>query len=97
MTTYTKVLEAVSNAHSICWDGCHKIYIMKDKSGTEKMIEYEYEFIITKDEMKARKMATTIKNWYKNSCSLRFVQVIESDGTENKHYKNIVSQMESWK
>ena len=64
---------------------------------SEKMIEYEYEFIITKDEMKARKMATTIKNWYKNSCSLRFVQVIESDGTENKHYKNIVSQMESWK
>lgn len=97
MTSYQKVLEAVTNAHSICWDGCHKIYIMKDEAGTKKIVEYEYEHIITKNEMKPRKMASKIREWYKASCSLRFISSVQSDGTENEHYENVVSQMESWK
>lgn len=92
-----KVLQAVENAHSICWDGCHKIYIMEDEIGTNKMREQGYEIIVTKDEMNPKKMATQIRKWYTDSCPLRFVQMISGTGEDNLDYTDIVSQCETWK
>lgn len=92
-----KVLDAVNNAHSICWDGCHKIYIMDDVVGTQTMMKYEYPFIFTKDEMSPKEMAGQIRKWYKNSCSLRFISLVSGTGEDNYDYTDVVSQMETWK
>lgn len=69
----------INDADSIAWDTCHKIYILMHPAQTEKMREYGYEALITRDESNPYDMLETIKNWYEDSCGLRFIDAVSYD------------------
>lgn len=62
---------------SIAWDGCHKIYILMDSDQTDKMKGYGYTYLITRKS--GADLDGTIEAWYRESCPLRFVQVVATD------------------
>ena len=82
-------------AKAIAWDTCHKIYVLLDDEQVVKMREYEYDPIITKNEMNADQMLETIKRWYADSCNLRFVQAVATvpKGTDpNEGFTVLIEQ-----
>ena len=85
--------EAVSQANSIAFDGCHKIYIQLDEKQTQQMRDYDYENIITAGESNPYDMFEQIKTWYDESCGLKFIYAVKS-GEEEDEFLSIVSQME---
>lgn len=85
--------EAINQADSIAFDGCHKIYIQLDEKQTQKMRDYEYENIITADESNPYDMFEKVKTWYDDSCGLRFIYAV-ANGEEEDEFFSIVSQME---
>lgn len=74
----------LDEAKGIAFDGCHKIYILKDNGQVHEMAGYGYgsdgdgSHLITSMSMTPAEMLTTIKKWYEDSCALRFVQSVET-------------------
>lgn len=73
--------ELLSQASTVAWDGCHKIYVNMDAQQTDKMIEYGYGYIVGgsfHDKQDA------VFKWYEDSCGLRFIDAVftKSDGTD---------------
>lgn len=64
------------DAKEFAWDGCHKIYLMNTKGDKIQFKEFGYNFFPI-DEL---------KECYKNSCSLRFI--------ENGDLTSVVTQFE---
>jgi hypothetical protein len=79
MIDFDLVEDYLDDAKAIAWDTCHKIYVLMDDEQVAQMREYEYDPLITKDEMSASEMLTTIKKWFEESCSLRFVNAVETN------------------
>lgn len=84
----------VSEADSACFDGCHKIYIMKDPLGTAQMREYEYEHIVPITKENQSEVVKTIIDWFNDSCGLKFINAVENDGRENEHYITVIGQFD---
>jgi hypothetical protein len=88
MTSITDKLdeldEYLENAKGIAWDTCHKIYILMDDQEVAQMRDYDYDPLITSDEMTPAQMLSTVLDWYGQSCELRFIDVTSTgkDGTE---------------
>jgi hypothetical protein len=72
------VRERVSEAKAIAWDTCHKIYILMDDNEVGLMRKYEYDPLITKEEMTSEEMLATLEKWYEDSCGLRFIESVSS-------------------
>lgn len=97
---WSEVGEALSGAKGIAFDGCHKIYILLDHQQYDLMITYGYgdgdgSLLISSMGMDEEEMLKTIKAWYKDSCSLRFVESVESvkEGEDpNYGFTNIIPQ-----
>lgn len=97
MTDYSEVEIALENAKAIAWDTCHKIYVLMDDEQVEKMREYEYDPLITSDEMSSIEMLDTIVGWYEDSCGLRFVQgVTTNHEDQNLGYEDLIPQGADW-
>jgi hypothetical protein len=97
MTDYTEVEIALENAKAIAWDTCHKIYVLMDDEQVEKMREYEYDPLITSDEMGPSEMLDTVIDWYEDSCGLRFVQgVTTNHEDQNLGYEDLIPQGADW-
>jgi hypothetical protein len=79
MFDFDLVAETLVKAKAIAWDTCHKIYLLMDDEQVALMREYEYDPIITTDEMTPEKMLDTVKEWFGQSCSLRFVSAVETN------------------
>lgn len=97
MTNFDYVYDAIHNAKAIAWDTCHKIYLLMDDAQIEKMREYEYDPLITKDEMSDHDMFETVKRWYNDSCGLRFVEAVSTmpDGEDpNLGFETLIGQFE---
>jgi hypothetical protein len=93
MIDWTLVYEKMEDAKAIAFDTCHKIYVLMDDAQVAKMREYEYDPLITKDEMSAGEMYETIKTWYAESCMLRFVQAVSTvDGDPNDGFESLIEQ-----
>jgi hypothetical protein len=89
------VRERVSEAKAIAWDTCHKIYVLMDNEQVELMREYQYDPLITKDEMTPEKMLATLEEWYEESCSLRFIQAVSTNHIDpNKGFESLIEQGE---
>ena len=73
----TEVKEAVDTAVSIAWEGCHKIYIMSDKEADTNMIDIGYDTVKVDDKDKT---VAQLFEWWESSCSLRFINRIETTG-----------------
>ena len=80
----------INDADSIAWDTCHKIYILLSPAQTQKMREYGYEALVTREESNPYDMLETIKNWYDDSCSLKFIDAV----AEGDEFTTVVAQGE---
>ena len=95
MIDWTLVYEKMEDAKGIAFDTCHKIYVLMDDEQMVKMKEYEYDPIISKDEMSAGEMFETIKHWYAESCPLKFVEAVSTtpDGVDpNEGFETLIEQ-----
>jgi hypothetical protein len=105
MPDFYEVSVAIPEAKAIAWDTCHKIYVLMDDAQVEKMREYGYgdendpDSLITKAQMNNQQMLDTVKKWYEDSCSLRFVQAVETvadDVDANEGFTSLIEQGADW-
>ena len=95
MIDWNNVEEYVEKCSGIAFDTCHKIYVLMDDEQMVKMKEYEYDPLISKDEMSAGEMFETIKHWYAESCMLRFVEAVSTTpaGVDpNEGFESLIEQ-----
>jgi hypothetical protein len=87
------VRERVSEAKAIAWDTCHKIYVLMDDEQVEVMRGYEYDPLITKEEMTSEEMLSTLEKWYEDSCGLRFIQAVNTNHLNpNEGFESLIEQ-----
>ena len=92
-----KVEVAVEMAKGIAFDTCHKIYVLMDDAQMEQMKEYGYDPLISADTTTPDEMLATIKEWYANSCMLRFVSGVRTvDGDPNEGFIDLIPQCAEW-
>lgn len=85
--------ERVSEAKAIAWDTCHKIYLLMDDEQVELMRGYEYDPLITKEEMTSEEMLLTLEKWYEGSCGLRFIEAVSTNHIDpNAGFESLVEQ-----
>jgi hypothetical protein len=90
---WDSVEDALEDAKGIAWDTCHKIYVLMDDEQVALMREYEYDPLITSDEMSDGEMLDKIIEWYDQSCGLRFVQAVTTNPTyPNDGFINLIPQ-----
>jgi hypothetical protein len=93
--TYWKIREYTDEAKGIAWDTCHKIYILMDDNQVALMREYEYDPIITSDQIDPTEMATVAAVWFEKSCALRFINAVYSDTSiGHEGFVNVIAQFE---
>ena len=89
------VRNRISEAEAIAWDTCHKIYILMDSEQVDLMRGYGYDPIITNEEMNPDDMLDKVKEWYEDSCSLRFIQAVSTNDIDpNLGFESLISQFE---
>ena len=86
--------DIVNEAHSIAWDGCHKIYILMDEEQTNKVISYEYEHVIQASYTNPYDLYNYVVDWYGLSCNLKFIDVVYTEDGADEFYP-LVAQGES--
>lgn len=97
MTDFTEVYEYIPNAKAIAWDECHKIYLLMDDEQVVLMRQYGYDTLITKDQMDDGDMFDLVKQWYNDSCSLRFIQAVETTYPDaNDGFTDLIPQGADW-
>ena len=79
----SRVKKALDEAVSICWDGCHKIYICKDLESHSQQKEFGYD-MVTVDE----NSTDLLFEWFNDSCFLRFINAI----SECNCFETIIAQ-----
>ena len=93
MLDWDSVADALESAEAIAFDTCHKIYILMDKEQVEVMRGYEYDPLITKEEMGANVMLLTVQEWYRTSCNLKFVQSVATNHADpNEGFEDLIPQ-----
>jgi len=83
-----------SEAKGIAWDTCHKIYILMDDEQMRLMKSYDYDPLISSEQMSGDEMAQTVISWFENSCSLRFINAVETTPNANEGFITIIGQFE---
>jgi hypothetical protein len=85
----------IDEAKAIAWDTCHKIYLLMDEAQVQEMRELDYDPLITADEMSPSEMLETVKQWYGDSCGLRFVNAVETNLEDpNAGFETLIGQGE---
>ena len=85
----------LSEAEAIAWDNCHKIYILMDSEQVELMRSYGYDPLITNEEMNPDDMFNEVREWYRDSCGLRFIQAVSTNHINpNAGFESLISQGE---
>ena len=92
---WSDVKEEVQYAKCISFDGCHKIYLAMDDTQA-KWFKENYNGHDGGDltfEGTAEQMLALLKEWYKNSCCLRFIQSVKTDETDpNSGFDDLIPQ-----
>lgn len=81
------VEDALDNAVSITWEGCHKIYIALDEKSHDTFIEYGYDMVAVEDKAEA---VNQLWEWWDVSCGLRFINTVDGDDT----FHDVIGQCE---
>ena len=90
---WDKVGETLSDAKGIAFDGCHKIYILMDDEQMSEMKGFGYDPLLSAEDYTASEMLETIRDWYEDSCSLRFVQAIHTNHDDpNAGFVSLIEQ-----
>jgi hypothetical protein len=85
-----------ASAKAIAWDNCHKIYLLMDDEQVAVMREYEYDPLITSDDMESREMYDKVAEWYEESCGLRFIQAVYTTRDGEPEFVSIIAQGADW-
>ena len=89
------IYDRINDCKGIAWDTCHKIYILMDDEQVELMREYQYDPLITTNEMSTDEMFLLVEDWYDNSCSLRFIEAVSTNHINpNAGFEALVSQFD---
>ena len=70
-----RIRAAVKGSLGITWDGCHKIYIAKDRAASERLTSHGYDVLCVDDDEAVEQLC----DWFDSSCHLRFIQAIKDD------------------
>jgi hypothetical protein len=90
---WQEVKDKIDVAVSIAWDGCHKIYVLMDEKQHEQMEEYGYDPLIRIESIGTINAYETVKQWYDNSCMLKFVNAVKTvEGDPNDGYIALIPQ-----
>ena len=91
--SWDKVEVAVQMARGIGFDTCHKIYVLMDDEQMIAMKGYGYDPLLSADELTPSEMLETIKDWYADSCGLRFVSAVRTvEGDPNEGFISLIEQ-----
>ena len=98
------VEEAAQTAKAISFDGCHKIYMLMDNEQVDESRGYGYgedgSFLLI--GLGPDQMVAQIKEWYADSCGLRFVNTVHTNHADpNAGYASPIPQcydpdLEEW-
>lgn len=90
---YSLVEERVQHAKAIAFDTCHKIYLLMDDEQVELMRTYGYDPLITDEEAEPDLMLEMLKDWFENSCGLRFIDAVSTHPTDpNLGFETLIGQ-----
>ena len=98
MIDWDLVEDRIDECRGIAFDTCHKIYVLMDDNQMAQMKEYNYDPLISADEMSAKDMFDTVKKWYDKSCSLRFVNAVSTvaeNEDANDGFETLIGQFDS--
>jgi len=96
MADFGLVEDRLSDAKAIAWDTCHKIYLLMDNEQVELMRGYGYDPLITIEESDPYTMFETLKNWYDDSCGLRFIEAVATNHENpNAGFETLIGQFEN--
>lgn len=88
---FSKVRDAINDAHLIAWDGCHKIYLALDEVEANWFRD-NYEHIV---EESPGFMLTMLGKWWDESCGLRFISgVRHNEADPNAGFVTLIGQGE---
>lgn len=85
----TNLHELLFSAHSVSYDGCHKIYLNMDEAQTTKMIGYGYDKTIIDTPAN---MEAMVEEWFEDSCGLRFIDAVFTNEDETDKFVTVVPQ-----
>jgi hypothetical protein len=95
MPNFDSVASYITNAKAIAWDTCHKIYLLMDDEQVAKMREYEYDPLITDEQMSPQQMFTEVTKWYDESCFLKFVDAVSTNPDDQRpEFTSLIAQGE---
>ena len=87
------VEDSLGTAKGIAFDTCHKISVLMDDEQVALMRKYEYEEIRTTEDQTPAEMLETLKDWFSKSCSLKFIQGVETNHEDpNAGFTNLIPQ-----
>jgi hypothetical protein len=93
---WSDVENAMEYALLVAFDGCHKIYLAMDEEQAEWFRNnYNPESCETSLNFSAssHKMLAQVREWYEGSCSLRFIQSVETNKQDpNAGFKKLIPQ-----
>lgn len=84
--SWQKVEEVIESVQYQTWDGCHKIYLIKDEFEAEKMRSYEYELVEPNINL--------LIEWFEDSCGLRFIEMVETEENGERKFTTLIGQFE---
>ena len=76
---WNKVEAWLYDAKGIAFDTCHKIYVLMDDEQMALMKEYGYDPLIPSEDLTHDEMLSTLKDWYSQSCMLRFINAVSTN------------------
>jgi hypothetical protein len=92
-TGWGAVESALSDARGIAFDTCHKIYILMDDEQMALMAQYGYDPLISASDMDSYSMLEKVKEWYEESCGLRFVNAVYTNNENpNAGFVDLIPQ-----
>ncbi len=93
MTDWSRVEDAVPHAKGICWDGCHKIYVLMDAEQVRLSESYGYDVIVVPWPT----MLVMLREWYDASCGLRFIEAVRTvEDNPNDGFDALIPQGADW-
>lgn len=93
---WSDVEYAMEDAYLVAFDGCHKIYLAMDEEQAE-WFRNNYNGQDDNTDMNfsasSHKMLEKVREWYEGSCSLRFIQSVETNHEDpNAGFKALIPQ-----
>lgn len=89
---WARVNRALSQASAVEFDGCHKIYILLDADEARRRTARIAESEHSADMRVVEPTLEHVKQFYTDSCFLRFVSAVLDDGESNHDYIQLIPQ-----